>query len=135
MFGMYFTGNVSSDITTREVTRANGEKVIVANFNLAVNTGYGENRKASFFRIAAWGKQGEACAKYLTKGRKVGIETEVPPTVDVYLNKEGNPAGSLNITATRVEFLGSSNGQASSAAPETHYDEPVAAPEADDLPF
>ena len=48
-----------------------GKENNVARFTLAVNTGYGEKRVASFIDCVAFGKQVEVIAKHLTKGKQV----------------------------------------------------------------
>lgn len=87
----------------------------VCNFTVAVN-----RRKkiegqpeADFFRIAAWGKLGENCQKYLSKGRKVAVVGQV--SCRAFTDKEGNARASLEVFAEDIEFLSSANQNTGSA--------------------
>ena len=95
-------GNLTRDPESK--TTSNGKTV--CNFTLAVNRRDKDesgNYKADFFRIAAWGQLGENCQKYLSKGKKVGVIGTV--SVHAYSDKDGNPAGSLEVFAQEVEYL------------------------------
>ena len=91
-------GNLTRDPETR--TTKGGD--IVTTLTVAVNRASGAD-DADFFRVSAWGKMSENCAKYLTKGKKVAVIGSVH--ADAYTDKDGNPAASLEVSAARVEFL------------------------------
>lgn len=95
-------GNLTADPTSR--TTQDGKTVCA--FTVAVNrrkkSKDGE-KEADFFRVSAFSGLGENCQKYLTKGKKVCVIGQV--SVHPYLNKEGNPAASLELYAEDVEFL------------------------------
>ena len=89
----------------------------------------GEPREeTTWFRVTVWGKQAETCNEYLSKGSQVLVEGDrIQPSP--YLNKEGEPAASLEMTAWNVRFIGGRGAQAGGDAPQ----EP---PEGvDDIPF
>lgn len=94
-------GNLTNEPELR--TTPNGKTV--CNFTVAVN----RRRKvegqpeADFFRVAAWGKSGENCQKYLAKGRKVCVTGTV--SARAYMAQDGNPRASLEVLADDVEFL------------------------------
>lgn len=120
-------GNLTAD---PQSNTTNGDKV-VCNFTVAVN-----RRKkiegqpeADFFRVAAWGKLGENCQKYLAKGRKVGVVG--PVSVRTYEAKDGTTKACLDLYAEDVEFLSSRNESNSDTGNETSGT-PVTT---DDLPF
>jgi len=46
----------------------------VTNFSVAVNSKYGEKETTEWFSVTAWGKLGETCNSYLTKGQQVYVE-------------------------------------------------------------
>lgn len=69
---------------------------------------------ADFFRVSAWGKLGEICAKYLTKSRKVCVVG--PVSVDTYTAQDGTTRANLEVYAEDVEFLSSANGNSAPAA-------------------
>ena len=59
--------------------------------------------EADFFKVSAWNDLGENCAKYLSKGKKVGVIG--PVSVHPYLTQKGEAAANMEINATEVEFL------------------------------
>ena len=126
------TGNLTRDPESRQV----GEKT-VCNFTVAVNRRQKDKdgkTVADFFRVSAWGRTGENCQKFLSKGRKVGVTGSV--SVHPYLAQDGTAKANLEVFASDVEFLSSGNGNEQSA--ETS--EPVVTSggtpvETDELPF
>ena len=92
-------GNLTRDPETRTVNTARGA-TNVTNFYIAAN---GRNkREATFFRATAWGNAGETIARYASKGSKIMVAGEV--SMSCYLNKEGKPTGTLEITVDDFEF-------------------------------
>jgi single-strand DNA-binding protein len=75
-----------------------GKNVTV--FSVAVNNG----EHTDWFKVEAWGKLGELCSQYLSKGRSVLVLGRIGTSP--YINKEGKPAASLVLTAQTVKFLG-----------------------------
>ena len=78
----------------------------VCTFSIAVDDGYGENKKAYFFPVVVWGKTAETCGKSLTKGRKVAVTGKL--TTRQYENNEGRKVTVFEIVADAfggVEFL------------------------------
>ena len=119
-------GNLTRDPELRFI--ANGSAV--ASFGLAVNRKFkqGDEWKddVCFVDITVWGKQGENCAEYLSKGR--------PAFVEGYLKfstweSEGQKRNKLEVVANTVQFLGSRN-DSSGGLPVGQ----AAAPD-DDVPF
>ena len=107
-------------------------------FSVAVNRRKkAENQPdADFFRVSAWDALGENCARYLVKGKKVAVVGSV--STHPYLDAKGNPAASLEVIASEVEFL-SPKEQAEIQQPvqEERKDEQSGfqAVETDELPF
>ncbi|MFT9496761.1 single-stranded DNA-binding protein [Anaerosolibacter sp.] len=88
-----------------ELRFTQGTGKAVCSFNLAVNRPFAKESdevKADFFRVVVWGKIGENCAKYLAKGRLVGIEGRIQNNI---YEKDGEKKYSTDIIAERVEFL------------------------------
>lgn len=87
-----------------------------------------------WFRVAVWGKQAEACAQYLSKGRQVLVEGRLVPSdagnPRIWTRQDGTPGASFEINAQVVRFLGSSNG----AARPTETEAPILDTE-DEIPF
>ena len=141
MNSLHIIGNLTRDPESRSV----GDKT-VCNFTVAVNrrkTQQNQNPETDFFRVAAWGKMGENCQKYLAKGKKVAVTGNV--SVHAYQDKEGKAQASMEVFAQDVEFLSSAgNGDeqsASQGAAPAETAEPTIDPSGatvvvtDDLPF
>lgn len=115
-------GNLTKDPETR--TTQAGKNVCT--FSVAVNR-HGEG--VDYFRISAWGKIGEACQKYLAKGKKVAVGG--PVSVNSYTTQDGHARASMDIMAQDVEFL--SPKDVDKPAPVTPHEDYT--PVDDELPF
>ena len=70
------SGNLVKDMEVKTIG-----KIVVGNFTIANNRGYGDNQKTSFIRCALFGESRvEALEKYLLTGVKVLIEGELEIT-------------------------------------------------------
>lgn len=94
-----FIGNVTKDIEVKQTS--NGKSV--AKFNLAVNSGYGENRHTDFLNMVAWGKTAENLAKYTSKGTKIAVTT-FAKTSD-YTNNDGKKIHVVEFWIEKFEFI------------------------------
>ena len=103
-------GNLTRDPEMK--TTQNGYNV--CDFTIAVNKRrYGQQQQqqagqqsdADFFRISVWGKNGENCARYLSKGRKVFVSGAL--SARTYKANDGTTRVSLEVNADDVEFLSS----------------------------
>ena len=68
-------GNLVKDIDVKIIkgkTRKDND-IIVGRFTLAVNEGYGENKKTSFIPVTIFNKTVENLEQYLIKGTKVNV--------------------------------------------------------------
>ena len=108
-------GNLTRDPELH--TTSDGKNV--CNFSVAVNRKKKLDGQpdADFFRVSAWGKLGEICAKYLAKSRKVCVIG--PVSVDTYTAQDGTTRANLEVYAEDVEFLSPANGNSSSSGTET----------------
>ena len=109
-------GNLATDVELREV--AGGKKV--AGFLLAVDRP-GPDGGADFLRIAAWERQAEACAQYLSKGKRVAVDGRLRSRS--WEEPDGKRRSAVEVVANRVQFLWESE---STRAAETPF-EPAAA--------
>lgn len=103
----------------------------VAEFGLAVDSGWGENKRTTFVDITAWSKQAEFVAKYFHKGDGIHIEGRLD--LDTWEDKNGGGKRSKHrITSERITFplggKGKSDG-ASDGLSQKKWD----APKEDDL--
>lgn len=97
---IFLIGNVTRDPELRATAKGDS----VCSFSIAVNKRFAkENETAQFFRISAWGKMGESCARYLAKGRKVAVTGELEGRL--FEGKDGRSMLSLEVRADEVEFL------------------------------
>jgi single-strand DNA-binding protein len=89
--------------------------------------------KTTWFRVTAWGKLGELCNQYLTKGRLVLAEGEVDASA--WSAQTGEPRASLELTARNVRFLGGKDGGGTSMGGRMGGD--MGAPQIDEeeIPF
>ena len=113
----------------------------VATFTIAVDRkGKKEGKQeADFIPIVVWGKQGEAAANNLSKGRLVGISGRIQTRN--YEGKDGIRRYVTEIVADEVQFLDykSSSGNVANDNNSTSYDEgwndPVDDSDSDIIPF
>jgi single-strand DNA-binding protein len=93
--------------------RFTGSGKAVCRFSIATtevwNDAQGERQeRAEWHNIVVWGKQGENCGKYLSKGRQVFIEGSIRSRS--YDDKDGNKRYITEIIAQNVKFLGGGQG-------------------------
>ena len=125
-----FSGNLGNDCRTNNVGGS-----FVANFSVAVTSGFGDKKETTWVDCAYWGKGGEAVSAYLKKGQKVVVsgEASLKPASDKYQAGIAVRVNSLTLVGSR------SDGDA--AAPAPAYQAPAPAPtpaaplEEDDIPF
>lgn len=96
-----FTGRLAREVEVRQT----GSGKSVANFTLAVDTGYGDNKKANFFNIVAFEKTAELIAAYFHKGDAICLETEAQQ--NSWTDKDGNKRYEVNFIVRSWEFCGS----------------------------
>ena len=92
-------GNLTNDPEIRSTQTGKS----VCTFTIAVNRKKVSEPQTDFFRVNAWGKLGELCARFLGKGRKVAVVGELQART--YDNKDGKTMLSLDVVADEVEFL------------------------------
>ena len=120
----------------------------VVNFSIATSENWtdkaGERQeRTEWHRIVVWGKTGENCAQYLSKGRTVYIEGRIQTRE--WEDREGQKRTTTEINAQTVTFLGSAGagrGDSSAEAPsaeapssEQSPEPETAPPPQDDVPF
>jgi single-strand DNA-binding protein len=97
MNNVILTGNLATEVEVREF----GDDKRLATFSLAVDRA-GKDGGADFFRVAAWDKQAQLCADYLTKGRRIGVEGRLKQRS---WEEEGQKRSMIEVVAHRIEFL------------------------------
>lgn len=83
--------------------------IAVCSFTLAVNRPFAKegDQQADFITIQTWRKLAENCAKYLSKGRQVGVNGRLQ--IRSYDGNDGERHWMTEVVADNVEFL--SDGQ------------------------
>jgi single-strand DNA-binding protein len=89
----------------------------VASFSVAVDTGFGENKRADFIPVVVWEKLAEVCGNNLSKGRRVLVEGRLQ--IRDY-EKDGQKRRAADVVAQNIEFLDSK--QQPSASPKSPDD-------------
>ena len=105
----------------------------VTNFSVATNRKWTNadgtpGEETTWFRISAWGKLGEVCNQYLSKGRQVFIEGQLRPDPEsggprIWTRQDGTAGASFEVNARTVKFLGG-RGEAVEAEPGVTLEEP-----------
>jgi len=85
----------------------------VANFNLAIDQGYGERKTTAWVRVSVYGKLASAM-EHLSKGDLVSVQISTF-RVAVWQSQDNSPMGQLEVTARRVDFIITKRGQVSDA--------------------
>jgi single-strand DNA-binding protein len=88
---------------------------VVASFNIAIDSGYGDNKKTDFVPIVAWDKLAEVVGNNLGKGRRILVEGRLQ--IRDY-EHEGQKKRQAEIVAQNIEFLDSKNPASNRAADE-----------------
>ena len=103
------TGRLTKDPELR-FTPGNGNAV--SSFSIAVDDGFGDNKKTYFFNIVVWGKTAEAVANFTHKGSKVLVNGKL--TNSTYEAQDGIKKYITEVVADSfngIEFLDSKNSQ------------------------
>lgn len=97
-------GNLTRDPELSETK----DGISVCRFSIAVNRYIraGESQ-TDFFNIVAWRGLGENVAKYCKKGQKVAVVGSIQ--IRNYEDRDGNNRTAVDIVASDVEFISSSN--------------------------
>ncbi len=121
-----FTGRLGRDAEQKYLPTGTA----VLEFNIAVDTGFGDKKRSFWIRCSLFGDRGTKLAQYLTKGQLVGVSGALAPSEDGKF---------LNMQTNAVEFLGGKN-DAQQSQPEP-APKPAPKPPApkfdddDDIPF
>jgi len=75
----------------------------VASFSVAVDSGFGDNKRADFIPVVVWDKLAEVCGNNLTKGRRVLVEGRLQ--IRDYQDKDGQKRRAAEVIAQNIEFL------------------------------
>lgn len=122
-------------LTHEPELRQTGTGHSVCSFSIAVNNGYGENRRTDFINCVAWNKTAEFVSRYFTKGKMIIVIGRI--TTRAWEDKDGKKCYATDVVADEVSF-GESKGTASESKPSLSeaIDEGFLSVEPDDdMPF
>ena len=87
-----------------EMQHTTGNNVAVTKFGLALDDGYGENKKTVFLDVTCWKQTAEFVAQYCTKGTPVCVDGRL--SMDTWDDRTtGQKRSKLYVTANSVQSL------------------------------
>ncbi len=112
----------------------------VCGFTIAIDNGYGDNKRTDFVNCLAWNKTAEFVTKYFTKGKMIIVIGRI--TTRSWETQDGKRAYATEVVANEVNFGESKtspqlNTPQTAAQPPMQDDDDDFTPldEDDDLPF
>ncbi|UCD85059.1 MAG: single-stranded DNA-binding protein [Deltaproteobacteria bacterium] len=114
----------------------------VANFTIATNETWknkdgNQEELTEWHRIVAWGKLGEICGEYLSKGKQVYIEGTL--RTRSWQDRDGNKRQTTEIHARNLQMLGRATDMPEVpddfSPPDSESHEPPPGDSEDDIPF
>lgn len=93
-------GRIGRDAETRHTQSGTA----VTSWPVAIDSGYGQNKKTEWFDCALWGERGEKLASYIRKGDRIGVQGEV--SLDTYQARDGSEKSRLRLRVADVTLLG-----------------------------
>ena len=124
----YHTIILQGRLTKEPEMKYTKEGKAVCSLNVAVNDGYGDNKKTIWFRVTCWEKIAEAMNSYAVKGQEVIVEGKLHHengNPRVYQKLDGTSGASFEVTAKDI-VLG---------AKPKNADAPVDTVTQEDMPF
>ena len=89
-------------LTSAPETRETSSGTSVANFNLAIDRDFGENKKTDFIPCVAFGKLAETITKFVTKGTLILISGSLQ--TKTWEDKEGNKRKDYEVVVAEFSF-------------------------------
>lgn len=72
-------------------------------FTIAVDDGFGDNKRTYFIQCELWGKRAESLFDYMVKGTQVAVNGKL--TTGSYDNKEGKKVYTTTVNVNEVDLL------------------------------
>jgi single-strand DNA-binding protein len=100
-------GNVGRDVTFKYTQSG----IAVADFSVAVTRRFGggdggeKQEKTTWYRVTCWRQLAETANTYVRKGTQIMVIGTVE--ANAYMDKNNQPAASLDLTANTFQLLGS----------------------------
>lgn len=99
-----FSGRLTRDAERKIISTG----TTLVTFDMANNTGFGENAKVMYVTVNMWGKSGENVFQYLQKGKAVGVCGKLEMQRWKSKHDDSNQS-KLVLTCSELTFLGSAN--------------------------
>lgn len=106
-------GRICTDITVRYTQ----SQKPVTSFRIAVDDGYGENKKSYFLSCVAWGKVCDFISNHFNKGDPIIVEGKLQTRE--WTDKQGQKRTETEINVSTTHFCGSK--QSGENRPQTQY--------------
>lgn len=88
---------------------------MVAKTNLAVDSGFGENKRTDFIPITVFGKQADFCSQYVTKGDLVEVKGHI--VTGSYKKSDGTTVYTTDVNVDDIKKL--------QGKPKAEHSEPI----------
>lgn len=108
----------------------------VTTFSIAIDNGYGDNKRTDFVNCIAWNKTAEFVSKYFAKGKMIIVIGRI--TTRSWETQDGKRAYATEVVAQEVNFGESKSSQQTATQPPMQDDDDDFTPldeEDDDLLF
>ena len=89
-------------LTTEPSSRKTSSGISVTKFNLAVDRGFGDNKRTDFIPVVAFSGIADTIAKYVGKGQLVLVGGQLQ--TGSYEDKDGNKRSTFEVFATEFSF-------------------------------
>tara|TARA_R100000654_G_scaffold53218_3_gene79331 strand:+ start:1166 stop:1543 length:378 start_codon:yes stop_codon:yes gene_type:complete len=97
---MTITGRIARDPETRTTNKG----TTVCKLTIPVDTGWGDNKRTTWWTVSLFGKRAETAGKYLSKGQWTCVSGK--PEVRTYEKKDGTHGFSAEMVADTFDFVG-----------------------------
>ena len=95
-----FTGRLGKEAELRHTAAGKA----VCNFDVAVESGYGENKTTNWINCTLFEKRAEALRPYLQKSTLVGVSGEL--TIEQWADRDGNKRQAVKVRVSEITLLG-----------------------------
>lgn len=95
-----FIGNLGGDAELKYTPAGTA----VAEFSVAVSSGYGQNKSTTWARCSLFGARAEKLTGFMHKGDRIGVTGEA--RLDTWTNRDGQEKSALRVNVNDVTLLG-----------------------------
>ena len=126
-------GRLTADVELRDTSSGHQ----VANFTLAVDRDYGENKKTDFFPVVAWNGTAETIARHFRKGSQILVSGQLQNRQ--WEDNKGSKHTTTELIVTEFSFCGTKETPTANPSSQgrTSKNKPILQPMDDDsdIPF